>query len=229
MARTIEELERDVRKAEGYNAALNLMAKYTHYLVRYDKEGILSLFAEDPDTRAEMPWGVYTGREGLERCFNFKNPMLGDHTGPEGELHLRPLAVDLVQVADDCKTAQGAWYCSGVETGKRNDGSGDVDAGWIVQNYGVDFIFENGTWKIWHLHVYVRYQTTFDVDWKDLPPYEPYRVHGTTQAEFFKEGNPSLPDKKPTAYWGYHFSGLYPVDQPYAPKPYKDFSERKPN
>jgi len=55
----------------------------------------------------------------------------------------------VVEVARDGKTAKGVWYTPGVV--------GGFDVGnfnWMFEKYGVDFVREDGVWKIWHMHVY---------------------------------------------------------------------------
>ena len=53
----------------------------------------------------------------------------------------------VVEIAEDGKTAKGVWYTPGaIGMG------GSVQGMW--ERYGIDFVNENGVWKIWHLHVY---------------------------------------------------------------------------
>jgi len=53
----------------------------------------------------------------------------------------------VVEIAEDRKTAKGVWYTPGaIGMG------GSVQGMW--ERYGIDFVNENGVWKIWHLHVY---------------------------------------------------------------------------
>lgn len=53
----------------------------------------------------------------------------------------------LVEIAEDRKTAKGVWYTPGaIGMG------GSVQGMW--ERYAIDFVNENGVWKIWHLHVY---------------------------------------------------------------------------
>lgn len=57
----------------------------------------------------------------------------------------------IIEVAGDRKTAKGVWYSPGV-VGAFEDGP--VDFMWMFEKFGVDFIMEDGRWKIWHMHIY---------------------------------------------------------------------------
>ena len=53
----------------------------------------------------------------------------------------------VIEIAKDRKTAKGVWYTPGaIGT------AGNLQGMW--ERYGIDFVNENGVWKIWHLHVY---------------------------------------------------------------------------
>lgn len=55
----------------------------------------------------------------------------------------------LIEVARDGKTAKGMWYCPGVDT--QSEADGQMHLCWHYVRYAVDFIMEDGQWKIWHL------------------------------------------------------------------------------
>jgi hypothetical protein len=57
----------------------------------------------------------------------------------------------VIEVAEDRQTAKGVWYTPGV-VGSFKDEKGNFN--WMFEKYGVDFVMEDGVWKIWHMHVY---------------------------------------------------------------------------
>lgn len=68
-----------------------------------------------------------------------------------GALVMHSLTTPLVVVADDGKTAQGMWYSLGQVT---NAGpNGKATGMWMHERYAVDFIKEDGQWKIWYFFV----------------------------------------------------------------------------
>lgn len=59
-----------LQRVEDYYTINNLMSAFTHYYAAFDGAQIIPLFAELPDTKAEMTWGVYLGIDGVKRCFS---------------------------------------------------------------------------------------------------------------------------------------------------------------
>lgn len=68
-----------------------------------------------------------------------------------GALLMHSLTTPLVVVSDDGKTAQGMWYSLGQVTNAGPDGK--ASGQWMHERYAVDFIKEDGQWKIWHFFV----------------------------------------------------------------------------
>jgi hypothetical protein len=72
--------------------------------------------------------------------------------GAEWVMHTSTTPV--IEVAGDGKTAQGAWYSPGMGImPKAENGKVAVQAMMFWEKYGVDFVKENGVWKIWHLQM----------------------------------------------------------------------------
>jgi len=61
------------------------------------------------------------------------------------------ITTPVVEVAADGETAKGIWYTPGI-AGFFREGKGNFN--WMFEKYAVDFIREDGVWKIWHMHVY---------------------------------------------------------------------------
>ncbi len=83
---------------------------------------------------------------GLDNIKAYYGPAT-DHEKTKGQFQFHATTTGVVQVAEDRKTAKGVWYTNG------GIGSGQSMQG-MWERYGIDFINENGEWKIWHLHVY---------------------------------------------------------------------------
>jgi len=75
--------------------------------------------------------------------------------GMEYVMHTQETPV--IEVADDGKTAKGLWYSIG--QGVRPQGTTGKSTEWMWEKYAVDFIKEDGKWKIWHL-----------INMMDVPP-----------------------------------------------------------
>jgi hypothetical protein len=74
-----------------------------------------------------------------------------------GHFQMHTITTGVIEVAQDRKTAKGIFYTPGM-VGAYNAG------GWMWERYGVDFINEDGVWKIWHLHVYSDFNASFGKD-----------------------------------------------------------------
>jgi hypothetical protein len=213
-------LEQRVARMETANEIQNLMSRYSFLHSANMHQECMDLFALDTSgVRAEMMWGVYEGRGGIERCYpGFHVWADGD---PTGKMHMHALASPLIEVAEDGLTARGVWISPGHETGPGLDNPDDPTpiARWSWCKYGCDFILENGVWKIWHLHVYGILMCTFEKSWTEAPD------------DLNPEDMPPLPqeyapDREPTTHWNYRPDRVY-VNEPAPPAPYATFDEVK--
>lgn len=61
----------------------------------------------------------------------------------------------IIEVAGDGKTAKGLWYSPGISTNAVfKNGKVETGGNWFFEKYAVDFIKEDGEWKIWHIGMY---------------------------------------------------------------------------
>ena len=72
--------------------------------------------------------------------------------GDEYVMHTQETPV--IEVAGDGKTAKGIWYSIGlaVNGNVSADGQASISTGWMWEKYAVDFVKEDGEWRIWHLY-----------------------------------------------------------------------------
>ena len=78
--------------------------------------------------------------------------------GGVGQLLLHVTTTAIIEVAEDGQTAKAFWYSPGMiaETGQ--------SAGTIWEAYGVDFVKEDGIWKMWHLHMFTDFGGGFWIE-----------------------------------------------------------------
>lgn len=114
------------------------------------------LFSQARDVQADVGFGLYYGPDGMKRLFlNLHRDLVGDadHGGAKpGAFYVLENTTGVIEVAQDLKTARGLWYGAAYST------PGDPQSGFSAK-YGmarraVDFIYEDGHWKIWHYFVY---------------------------------------------------------------------------
>jgi len=198
----IRELEEKIKKLEGEIERLkavheiqNLMSKYEYYHTADMQEETVELFAKKtPDVSAEIAdWGVYEGVEGIKRLFLGVHRLIPDRTGT---MFIHTLTTPVIEVAKDGKTAKAIWLSPGVETTR--DKKGRLRAYWAWCKYGVDFIKEDGKWKIWHFHVYPIFMTYYEKSWVETSSRKVEREErGFHIPEHLK------PDRPTTYYWEY--------------------------
>ncbi|WP_062378330.1 nuclear transport factor 2 family protein [Demequina pelophila] len=210
-AATGRSLEHRLARLEAVQEIHNLMGRYSNWHSANMHRECLDLFAlSREDVSAEMMWGVYEGRESLERLYpGFHVWADGD---ARGKMHMHTLTTPVIEVADDLRTARGTWVSPGLETMSFVEDAAN-DAFWAWCKYGADFILEDGVWKIWHLHVFGLFMTPYDRPWTEDPS-----DHGDPPMpdEF-------LPDKPPTTHWMYAQDRVYP-NEPAPPAPYASFN-----
>lgn len=129
--------------------------------------------------------------------------------GTEWVIHTQTTAI--IEIAGDGKTAKGVWYSPGIANSPviKDDGTIGVAGNWFMEKYGVDFVNENGEWKIWHIQLFY-----------DNAP----ETWGDTGEGF---GMPDMPEptrENPDPYQAWSPTTLSKI-QPKFPEPYFTFSD----
>lgn len=203
------ELERILEQKIAAQTCQNLIGRYLNYQTSCRTEDMLAMWADDPDTRIELPWGVYDGKAGVAR---YLGELPGhDDEARKGYLRVQALSTPVFEVAKDCQTARGAWFSQGVATEEKE---GQSPCRWRWVKLGVDFICQEGEWKLWHMVTHTLIDTAYDKAWYDQPK---------LTIESF--GPDHTPDRKPTwrTLWNMTVGNPYPTGHPAVPRPYDNF------
>jgi hypothetical protein len=83
---------------------------------------------------------------------------------PLGALWYHMLTTPIITVSGDGQTAKAIWMSFGNVSGA--GGTGTMSQ-WTEEKYSMDFIKEDGKWKIWHLRTYVEYYSPFQKSWTE--------------------------------------------------------------
>lgn len=204
----LQSIELRLQRIEAYQQIQNVMGRYAYYHTANMHQECMELFALDtPGVRAEMMWGVYEGRESLERLYpGFHHWVDGDGVG---KMHVHALTTPVIEVSADGTKAKAVWLSPGHETMSFTPGA-ENEAAWAWMKYGCDFVIENGEWKIWHLHCFGIFMAPYSLGW----------VKGAMEEMPAPDmPNEYLPDKPPTSGWTYHPSKIYPKNEPVIPGP----------
>lgn len=194
-----------VEEEAAIHAVQNLMGRYSHLLAVRGDAGVKDLFALKTEG---VSWRTPGGPVGIaEMHERFAHPQ--EDIGP-GVLRMHAMLSPVIEVAGDGKTAKGVWDSFGPQIG----GESDVGS-WMWIKYAVDFIKEDGEWKIWHLQIAPIFFTPYDKSITQSA--RDRRAHPTPlPPQFTKHAPPDL--------WMY--DGVTPPKGPYIPEPYCTFDPR---
>jgi hypothetical protein len=131
-----------------------------------------------------------------------------------GTMNVHMLTTPMIEVAGDGKTAKGIWMSPGHVTQLRG---GKLTACWMWEKYAVDFVKEDGKWKIWHFHVYTDFQTPYEKSWVETS-LEP-KLPPTFPPDFPKSNKPMTVD------YPQYSPFTVPKNEPRPPAPYETFDD----
>ncbi len=221
---------------EHYQEIVNLMGKRSFYtLWRMDDTIFNELWCKKaPDPSMGFNDGYYKGYEAIAGFYKATHDLaalksrvvqdlypekLGKKSLEEihgvGSLVAENLTTPLVEVAEDGKTAKGLWYYMMTDTDVSAAGPGTHHQwGWL----GVDFVYEDGAWKIWHMITTHEFRIIAGKSWADEYVQKPVKPEFAAIAGFVFP-QPNLPM---TVYETYDFKRpIKPFPAP--PKPYDTF------
>ena len=147
-----EEME-EIWVQEPANQATATFGRNQGYEVGYDY--IWQSYVEEHDASWLQSASAWCEENGVD-ISGMTDEEIIDVYGGVGQLLLHVTTTAIIEIADDGLTAKGYWYTPGML--KQTDGD-TADTMW--ENYGCDFIKEDGEWKIWHLHMYTDFQCEF--------------------------------------------------------------------
>lgn len=150
-------------------------------------------------------WGYYVGMDNISNYYVVKHiadrqkvldAYCAAHPGVEnrrenlgyGCMSFHPVGTPLVVLSGDGYTAKGNWYVAGQDSTWQP--GGPAECRWINDRLAVDFVKENGQWKIWHLVISNDLQIVAGEDLNNKPTIP---VPGTDPIENeFLAGNPTI-------------------------------------
>ncbi|MEU6261087.1 nuclear transport factor 2 family protein [Streptomyces sp. NPDC047043] len=161
-------------------------------------------------------WGVWEGRAAVRQAYVDGNPF---PDGTKGMLIEHPLTTAVIEVADDFETAKGVWISPGHETFPVVP-CGPPEPHWCWGRYSVDFVRDDGEWRVWHLHVLATFRTPYAQSWVDSALRAPDHF---TRAGQVMDG--ITPPTRPVTFNQPYHPDAAPAHQPVPPQPYRTWSE----
>lgn len=246
----LEAADRTAERARDRGEIENLFAHYMYLHNSFQDERIKPLWVKrgTPGVSAQYSnVGVYTDYDKI----------MAYHSGrpsPVGKLILHYLTTPMIEVASDGATAKGVWIAAGVESGlmskeqaaqapaflfEKGEASGNevhgkrVWAHWVQMQYALDFIHEDGGWRIWHFRCFELSRARFDQNWiATAAEVQDSAKNATFNADLMYLGNDGRPvfmpkpDGAPKSLaYPYRPDAAIEPDNPPLPVPYRTFRD----
>jgi hypothetical protein len=176
----------DGEYAKAWVSCQNLMSAHNYYHgVNHNLEELDALWVKEDGAYAKtatfsQPGGVWEGIDLIKVFYgnpntknktqNLKEMVKNEPSAfPVGSMGIHLNTTPIIEVAGDGKTAKGIWYSPGPifsYTGQKDKDGNDLAGGSVFfEKYGVDFVKEDGEWKIWHIQMYYDYVFSLGSDW----------------------------------------------------------------
>lgn len=183
-AQTVAELSAKLAKLEADASASrdraqveNLFSRYMYLHNAFQDAQIIPLWAKKgtPGISAQYSnLGKYTNWDSITSYHR-------DRPSPIGKLLFHYVTTPMIEVAADGQTAKGLWIVNGLESGLTDPEHAKKMPAWMFEKemvagkkvwmhnvylkYGIDFIKQDGAWKIWHFHCFEIARAPYSMGW----------------------------------------------------------------
>jgi hypothetical protein len=209
--KSVDQLQKMVQRMADKEEVRRVMAMHEWYHNAFmHREEVADIWAmEMPDVRFAINTCVFEGPEKLMEFYVEMFEGWNRWSNGAGSLVYHCLTTDVIEIAEDGKTATGVWMSPGIMTNVVETGG---QAMWVYEKYGVDFIKVDGKWKIWHLHTYTDFYCPWDKCWTENP-------------QNYSGEPPVEPTRRVRSYMEYSVNTV-PQFIPKPPQPYKTFNPK---
>jgi hypothetical protein len=234
----VHQLEKELRIARDIQEIQNVMSRHSFLdASNQTHQQIKELWAQKaPDVCSFHSQVREIGPESLNKIADMHDKIAQDHIEqihrlfPDipkenqelaGWMKMHTLCSPCIVVAGDGKTAKGTWESPGFATMIKD---GELQAVWMWERFAVDFIKEDGSWKIWHFNAMSQFTTPFEKSWVTSS-----QESGTMGPRgLFPGHEPELPALSPVSNEPYNprkLCGPLSPNFPVQPVPYETFGE----
>lgn len=238
MSKKMRTPEEQVTRWEHLRAIENIMGRLSNYGIFCQDDRIWTELwcRKAPDPTLGFNDGYYKGYEAIESYYDARHALMEKRTelvkaaNPEefadktteeifgvGSLDVNNMTTPIIELADDMQTAKGLWYY--MEGDTNYDATGIATWhhwGWV----GVDFVCEDGVWKIWHMVNAEDLNFRAGTSWTEQADPLPVQPEYAELAEF-RMPAPNVP----ADVYEYWHNRRQLVDFPGVPQPYTTFAE----
>ncbi len=158
-----------VQYLEDLAAIQKLQSRYVHRLFTQRYESIPELYAKNsPDVTVEFSdSGLFKGHESVTRLYN----AFGRTRETPGFFILHMAVNPYIEIAADGQSAKSHW----LSPGAANSPGG---SSWIWGPYYVDYVKEEGNWKIRHSNLVPLFRNPYRYSWGESPHHGTVDVSG---------------------------------------------------
>lgn len=216
-ASSTSKLEREIHQLNAVHEIQNLMTRYAQDNWNEQFDDLMEYIALDkPDVHINVPTPL-VGGEAVRKAYEKRMEARAAGKTAPGIMHVHPNSSPFIEVAGDGQTAKGVFDSFGPDIG-----GPDSPGSLVYSRYAVDFIYDKGRWKIWHLQLFpvVSYVTDTNIvqSAKD-------RAAASSRSNAAPVLLPTG-DGKTMPLWRYDSTGVTPANYPKLPKPYQTFDPK---
>jgi hypothetical protein len=209
-------LQLEVTRAKDVSAIQAVMGRYETIHNALDIHKSWELFADMPDTYTQIAGGPkIEGYENVVKSWQSQRSGSNPGSPDNGTMLEHPLSSPIIVVAGDGQTAKATFVSLGHET-HYNTQTKKYEPEWAYGKYAVDFIKQNGEWKIWHHRWFRFFRTSFYTAWSDQPLSKIHRLDAN--------GKPILTEG---VYFHPYTTDTAVESIPAAPKPYQTWTKEE--
>lgn len=207
MEAEVASLRAQVARGTDRGQIENLFSRYMYLHSAFRDPEIIPLWVAKGTADVHAQYsnnGVYTDWDKI-MSYHAQRP------APRGKLTLHYLTSPIIEVAADGQTAKGMWTMAGVESGLTSLEAAksapdfmyektlvDGKKVWmhnVVAKYGIDFLKQDGVWKIWHFHCYDVYRSPVGMGWIPFAAQSQNNAFSDDLMYFGEDGKPVLMPK----------------------------------
>jgi hypothetical protein len=240
----LEQENKKLKKAKDVHDIQNIMSLHEYYHASFkhqeELDAIWAQQADDVSFEEALFQARFVGLDAITRYYVqfMRNTLFASARGliqalypqleaetdgdmPFGMAFMHTLTTPVIEVAGDGETAKGAWISPGYMTMPTAE---KLQAYWHWDKYGVDFIKEEGKWKIWHFFVGRDFTAPYEKSWVDtvVDNEEPFDIALSIFKDWWGSADPhAAPKNTFESYSPFKVPRL----EPRLPEPYRTFSE----
>lgn len=158
-------LEEKVQRLLDIQEIRNLTARYEYLMFNNQLDEIMDLFTKRADAYVDCEGiGVLRGEAGIHKFMvEWHSSLNGDKNGV---FSIHTLSTELIEVAEDGRTARGLWISPGAEA--KRSVRGGLESYWIWGHYAIDFIKEDGKWLFWKFRIPHDFMCDYHHSWTEI-------------------------------------------------------------